>query len=220
MQKTYFMFIRIGEEKYIDLLQKKGHIYCNTIRYFRSIENDNNRGDKNEGKVFIKQAKNLEVLVKGEIIGIAEKAQIYFDNDKNTGNIFCIYGVESSTIDQTIISRQKVLIEEESRDFGKAALLIFDIQEFLNRISESLKALRKEFKIEPVYYFDPNTYQGKLNPYFKSNKYKHQNEVRLLIQNTEEEPFEFYIGDISDISRKIPVSDLNKIEVEVINPNN
>ena len=214
------MFIRIGEEKYIDLLQKKGHIYCNTIRYFRSIENDNNRGDKNEGKAFIKQAKNLEVSVKGEIIGTAEKAQIYFDSDKNTGNIFCIYGVESSTIDQTIISRQKVLIEEESRDFGKAALLIFDIREFLNRISESLKALRKEFKIKPVYYFDPNTYQGKLNPYFKSNKYKHQNEVRLLIQNTEEEPFEFYIGDISDISRKIPVSDLDKIEVEIINPTN
>ena len=216
MQKTYYIFIRISEEKYIDSLQKKGHIYCNTIRYFRSIEDNRNRGDNNEGKAFIKQAKNLEVSLKGKIIGKAENAQIYFDDDKDIGNIFCIYGVKTSLIDQLKKSRQRVLIEKESKDFGKTALLIFNIQEFINRISESLLALRKVFKIAPVYYFDPNTYQGKLNPFYKSDIYKHQNEVRLWIQNTEEKPFEFYIGDISDISHKIPVSDLDKIEVETL----
>lgn len=210
------MFIRISEEKYIDSLQKKGHIYCNTIRYFRSIEDNRNRGDNNEGKAFIKQAKNLEVSLKGKIVGKAENAQIYFDDDKDIGNIFCIYGVETSLIDQSKKSRQRVLIEKESKDFGKTALLIFNIQEFINRISESLLALRKVFKIAPVYYFDPNIYQGKLNPFYKSDIYKHQNEVRLWIQNTEEKPFEFYIGDISDISRKIPVSDFDKIGVEVV----
>ncbi len=60
-----------------------------------------------------------------------------------------------------------------------------------------------------LFYYDPNTYQGKLNLFYKSDIYKHQNEVRLQIQNAEEKPFEFYIGEISDISRKIPVSDLD-----------
>ena len=216
MKKIYFMFIRISDEEFIDSLQKKGHIYCNSIKYFRSIEDNCNRGDKNEGKAFIKQVKNLEISLKGKVIGKAEKAQMYFEHEKNTGNIFCLYGVETSLMDKRKKSRQKILIEKEPRSLGKAALLVFQIEEFINRISNKLNTLGKEYKFSPVYYFDPNTYEGGLNPFCKSNKYKYQNEVRLWVQNAEDKPYEFYIGDISDISRKIPACDLDNIEIEVI----
>ncbi len=216
MQKNYFMFIRISDEEFINSLHKKGHIYCNTIKYFRSIEDNCKRGDKNEGKAFIKQLMDLELSLKGKVLGKAAKAQMYFEHEKNTGNIFCFYGVETSLMDKRKKYRQKILIEKEPRSLGKTALLIFQIEEFINRISNSLNALGKEYIISPVYYYDPNTYEGGLNPFYKSNKYKYQNEVRLWIQNTEEKPFEFYIGDISDISHKIPVSDLDKIEVETL----
>ena len=216
MQKNYFMFIRISDEEFIDSLQKNGHIYCNTIKYFRFLEDNCKRGDKNEGKAFMKQVKGLEISLKGKVLGKAEKAQLYFEHENNTGNIFCLYGVETPLIDKRKKFRQKVLVEKEPRSLGETALLIFQIEEFIKRISNSLDSLGKEYKISPVYYYDPNTYEGGLNHFYKSNQYKYQNEVRLWIQNTEEKPFEFYIGDISDISHKIPVSDLDKIEVETL----
>ena len=210
------MFIRISEDEFIDSLQKKGHIYCNTIKYFRSIEDNGIRGDKNEGKAFLKQVKDVEILIKGKPVAKSEKAQIYFDHPEDIGNVFCLYGVQSSLIDPTTKSLQKVEIEKNSKDFGKSALLIHHPEEFLNRISKKLKKKSKEFNFSPVNYFDPKTYEGELSPFYKSNIYEYQNEVRLWIPNNIEEPYEFFIGDISDISYKIPVSDLDKIEVEVI----
>lgn len=212
------MFIRISEEKFIDSLQKRGHIYCNPIRYFRTIENSGLKKDKNEGKAFIKQVSNLRIQLKGETIATSPKSQFFFDHPEDSGNIYCLYGVKTELVDLTKKSLQKVKIENISGDFGKYALLITHPEELLSRISKELNNLSKAFKFSPVHYYDHTTYEGELSPFFKSNIFSKQNEVRLWILNKREEPFEFYIGDISDISHKVSISDLDKIEVEVIIP--
>jgi len=212
--RNYFMFIRISEEKYIDALQKEGHIYCNTIKYFRFIEDNGVKGDKNEGKAYMKQINKIEIILEGKTIAAAAEGQIYFDHPENKGNIYCMYGVKSSLVDFTKKGRQKVIIEDSSKELGKSALLIFKPEEFLNRINKKLRSLSIEYNFSPVTYFDPKTFEGGLSPFYKSNIYSYQNEIRLWIPNKSEKPFEFYIGDISDISYKIPVSDLDKIEGE------
>ncbi|KJS06322.1 MAG: hypothetical protein VR77_05865 [Flavobacteriales bacterium BRH_c54] len=214
----YFMFIKISNDKFIDSLQQKGHIYCNSIKYFRTIEDNGIRGDKNEGKAYLKQVKDFEISLEGKVIAKAEKAQIYFDHPEDIGNLFCLYGVQSSLVNLTKKSLQKIKIENQSKKFGQSALLIHNPEEFINRISKELKRLSKEFNFSLVHYFDPETYEGELSPFYKSNKYEYQNEVRFWIPQNEERTFEFYIGDISDISHKIPIGDLDKIEVEVIKP--
>src|SRR5699024_7951582 len=42
--------LKIGQEEHINNLYENGHIYCNTIKYFRSVEkSDLNRHDSREG---------------------------------------------------------------------------------------------------------------------------------------------------------------------------
>lgn len=212
--RAHSIFIKISEDQFIDSLQKEGKIYCNHIRYFRSIEDNELRGDPNEGKAYIEQVKNMSILVDEKVVATAESAQLYFEGKEDYGNIFCLYGYETSLIDKTKMTRQHVAIANGTKNFGKNALLICDTVEFRNRVETALKGLLKDFRFQPVNYYDHTTYQGELNPFCKSNKYKDQNEVRLWISNEKEEPFEFFIGDISDISYKIPVSDLNKISIQ------
>ena len=216
--RNYFMFIRISEEKYIDALQRNGHIYCNTIQYFRTIEDNNHKGDKNEGKAFLKQIKNFEILLEGKTIGKGVNAQLYYEHPDDKGNIYCMYGVESTPIDLSKKGKQKINIEDSSKELGKYALLILDIEEFLKRIDQSLNKISKDYHWSPVHYFDSSSYEGELSPFYKSQIYQYQNEVRIWIPNKEEKPFEFYIGDISDISYKVKVENLNNIEVEVVVP--
>jgi hypothetical protein len=47
---------------------------------------------------------------------------------------------------------------------------------------------------------------------------EYQKEIRLWIPNNKQDLFELYIGDISDISFKCKVEDLDKIEVDVSLP--
>lgn len=215
MRKNYFMFIKISEERFIDSLQKEGHIYCNTIKYFRTIDDNGIKGDKNEGKAFLKQVNNVTLSLNGSPFAFAPKGQFYLDHPEDQGNIFCLYGVETSLVDLSKISLQKVHIEKSSKDFGNYALLIFKPDEFLDRVKTRLIELERSYNFSPVHYFDPNTYEGELSPFYKSNKYKYQNEVRFWIPDKSDVPFEFKIGDITDISHKIKVEDLDKIEVDV-----
>jgi hypothetical protein len=84
-----------------------GHIYCNTINYFRSVEDNNKRGDINEGKTHIKQIKDLTLLIEGKPIARAERGQLYFENPDDKGNLFCLYGVKTELIDLTRSTGQK-----------------------------------------------------------------------------------------------------------------
>ncbi len=222
MSKTvdYFSFIRVSDEQYIDSLQKEGHIYCNTIRYFRSLENSARKGDVNEGKAYLKQVESAQILVNGKKVAVASKAQLYLDHQDDKGNIYCLYGVKTELVNLTKKALQKIKIEDFSDDFGKSVLLIHDPSEFISRINQALLNLGKDYNFFPVNYYNPLEYQGELSPFYKAIEYSHQNEVRLWIPNKKEEPFEFFIGDISDISYKINVGDLDKIEVEVLIPEN
>jgi hypothetical protein len=199
---------------------KQGHIYCNTINYFRSVEDNNKRGDINEGKTHIKQIKDLTLLIEGKPIARAERGQLYFENPDDKGNLFCLYGVKTELIDLTRSTGQKITIEEQFKDFGDSVLLIHNPKKFLNRVKIALKKLSKKYKFSPVSYYDRERYEGNLSPFFKSNLYEYQNEVRFWIQNEVDKPFEFFIGDISDISHKCSINELDKLKVKVLKQQN
>lgn len=210
------MLIKISEDRFIDLLQTEGHLYLNTINYFRSIEDSGLKGDKNEGKASLKQITNIQIQLEGKTIAQASKGQLYFDHPENQGNIYCMYGIKTNSIDFSKKSFQKIQLENKTKNFGQSALLIFDLKEFMNRLKNELQNKRTEFTFSPVSYYHNDTYNGKLSPFHKSHKYEYQNEVRLWIPNKGDRPIEIFIGDISDISYKIPIEDLDKIEVKVV----
>lgn len=209
------MLIKISSEKYIDEIQKQGKFYCNSLKYFRELENDGYIADQNEGKQYIKQVGKIELLIDGNVIAYANSGQ-FFPDGFDKGNIFCFYGFQTSKLDLTTKNLQKVNFEIEADRIGEHVLLILDIPEFSRRLQIALEEQQILYQFGPVKYLDFQTYEGELSPYTKSNKFESQCEIRLWIPRDEENEFIFYIGDISDISYKCKIDDLNKIEVEVL----
>ncbi len=62
--KSYFIFIKIGQEEHLDQLQAEGHLFCNTLKYHRKSEEIGVKGDRNEGMSFIKQVSSIDINVK------------------------------------------------------------------------------------------------------------------------------------------------------------
>lgn len=207
--------IKISEEKYIDEIQKKGKFYCNNLKYFRDLENDGYKADQNEGKQYIKQVKNLELFLGEEKIAYTTNAQ-FFPNKFDKGNIFCFYGVLTSDLDLTTKRLQKINVKIESGRLGQYALLIFDLPEFKERLINKFKELEMDFQIGPVKYLNFKEYEGELSPFTKSDVYESQSEIRIWIPRNDEDQFTFYLGDISDISYKCKIENLEKLEAEVL----
>ena len=218
MQKTknYYAFIKIGQEKHIDEFQKEGRLYCNSLRYHRKSEDIGVKGDRNEGMGLIKQVPRLDLLEKSKILGTAYRAQLYVDNPKLQGNIFCMYGFESSKLDHSSFDIQRIVIEDSNKEFGEFALVIHNPQGFKNRLEAHLVKNSIEYEFEPVYYYDPLTTNAELDQYCKSNKYRYQNEVRLWLPDITDEPRSIWIGGISDLSIKLPVSQLDKLVAQFV----
>ena len=214
--KTYFAFIKIGKEKHIDELQLEGHLYCNTLRYYRKLEEKKVRGDQHEGRGLIKQAKRLDLVIENKIVGTSFSAQLYADEPKLIGNIFCLYGFESKKLDYSSYELQEMVIEDSNKGFGDFALVIHNPKEFKDRLQSFLSKNSIPFEFEPVYYYDPLTTDAKIDQYCKSNIYSYQNEVRLWLPNNTEEPRSIRIGNLSDISVKLPINDLDKLRVKFI----
>jgi hypothetical protein len=209
------ILIKISEEKYIDEIQKEGKFYCNSLKYFRDLENDGYKADPNEGKQFIKQVKNLELFLGNKKIAHASNAQ-FFPDEFDDGNIFCFYGLLTSKLDLTTKQLQKINVEIESDRLGQYVLLILDLPEFMKRLKRIFTELKMDFQISPVKYLNFKKYEGELSPFTKSHIYESQSETRIWIPRKAEDEFIFYIGDISDISYKCRIEDLNKLEAEVL----
>lgn len=190
------------EEKFIDSLQNRGHIYCNTVEYFRKIEDGNKRGDKYDSYDYLIQGNSLKLKLKGSTIATSNQARLFLHNTKKKGNIYCFSRVKFK-------GKGKIKVFDMSPEFvkmGKYALLITNPDEFISRIESALKKLNLTYKFSLVSYYDESTYHGGLGPFSKRNCFSWQNEVRLWIDNNNEEPFEFFIGNISDISYKFDIS--------------
>ncbi len=154
MTKSYFSFIRVSKEKYIDRLLKEGQLYLNSVEYFRGIESKDGRGDFNDSRDFLYQGK-VTLKYKEKIIGRSNNAQLYLDkNTISKGNIFCLTGLEQKHIDNTSDGVKRISLSEKLNEFGESILLIYDPYEFLKRVDKVLKSEYDDFIISPVTYYN------------------------------------------------------------------
>lgn len=125
--------MKIGQEEHINQLQKEGKIYCNTVKYFRDLENeDKNRGDGREGafKTELLDPDSLELSVDGEKIPITfTYARLnQFDNNRNEFKLFCLYGFKNKHL------TGEPFVDKRNVDFGDKALIVTDTEELIFRI--------------------------------------------------------------------------------------
>ena len=197
LNTTNYCFIKAVKPEFAKDYFNKGEIFFNTIGYFQDLEkNDANVGDNKEN-IFInwnkgfmyfspKKINTLEEipdLIKfGNKVSI-ENLQGSFKNYKDVIHCVCFssFKIEKNGEHIRFELNPKFFIEYSGCRF----FLIHDYELYLNKINSTLKKLRYD-KIyrSPVKYFNKTTDFINLtgNPFKKREKFKYQNEYRILVK--------------------------------------
>ncbi len=168
---------KYGEGDHISQL-KKGKLYCNSLQYFKDIEQDTERGDPHEGNIKLFYPNNdpqMEItleFINGKIqISPSDVKDICLNLPESPSHIFCFSLFEIELLKQSVLPNL----------FQADSIILFQ-SEFLNSIKENLRKQSIKHKIIKIEYveYDKKTVFNK-NWATKHIKYKNQNEVRLAI---------------------------------------
>ena len=211
--KDYCTFIKVGQLHHMKKLLHEGEIFCNPFNYFIAAEQESLRHDKYEGAAYITQIRKIELLdsVTKEPFAIANSGQLYYHNPEDKGNIYCLFGIETSTLDLSSDITKAFNLDMNGLNFGDTAIIIFDQAEFIERVKKEVEKVGHIFHFSPILYYDEKIHQGKLSPFYKSKNFILQNEIRFWIPNKINCDLTFKIGDISDIAKLLPKNDIQKL---------
>jgi hypothetical protein len=199
------MFLKIGKEDHIDRLQKEGLVYCNSVKYFRTLEEQNIklRKDTSEGAVTSTKIGWMKMYVDNKELPIKfNKARLHtFDEAKDLEHIYCMYAITPD------LATGEPFIDQRNIHFGDAGLLILDPPKFLKRVKKAIR-MEMTFDYGPVNYYTEDKDYKNLTVFHKQEFFSYQREFRLLFHNQCPEPLNISIGSIEDISVKIEASKL------------
>lgn len=200
---------KFGNIEHIEQFVHEGHLYMNTLKYFRELESQGDalRADRHEGASHCEQIEagsKFEVELEGKWIpigGIQSGQIISFDNTKDTTKVYCMYALRESSYG---------LVDPLNFQFGDSYAVLIQGDDFLDRVHTT--AIRQKLDINwgLVNYVDRKTYTGPMGSYSKFSDFDYQSEFRITIESQSERPLSLYIGDISDISQIGPLPELNK----------
>ena len=229
----FWLLFKVSSPERLMQMQK-GLLYMNSLEYFSSLKNEETlplRVDELEKVQGILRAGQTDEGFRQIIINCGDKRgdidlgpdaiiKSEFTRAKNT-MIFCMGaltdgqdGVIPGEADNTIIFDDRFL------EFGSHLLLISNAMEFSNRINKAIKDESgvfgsKDFhgSMGVVDYKPLQNYSGPIGIYTKDISYSWQMEYRLCFgfENhclNSQGAYELNIGDISDISKIIPVQTL------------
>ena len=203
------IFLKFGKESDIDQLQKLGLVYCNTVKYFKELEDDEMRSDELETSDFIGTRKDLILQIwpqdKPNSITRIALNRIVSHIESPFGNLYCMYSLEMANI----LEDDKFKIDTRLKKKSESFLIIKDVPEFINRLHKHLDKQQYSWEHHMVEYIDFSDFYGKRTIFQKDKQYDYQNEFRVFIRNDKHDVIKVEIGDISDISIKFPSSILD-----------
>ena len=211
--KDYCTFIKVGQLNYMEKLLHKGEVFCKPFKYFTAAEQGSLRHDKYEGSAYITQIRNIELLdpITNKPFAKATSGQLYYHHPGDKGNIYCLYGIETGSLDLSNDIIKAFNLDMNGLNFGDTAIIIFDPGEFIQRVKNEVERVGYIFQYSPVIYYDEKKHQGELSPFYKSKRFNLQNEIRFWIPNKLDIDLTFRIGDISDIAKLLPKDDIQKL---------
>ena len=224
MNKTIFFLIKIfDDEKYANDFVG-GKLFANRLSYFRRLEEeqDSNRGDIHEGVVSWLQPDQLKLEVNGRTItDLAGPVSVKMNRHDHL-NIFCIYAAHSGefdnlTSDNLSFFKKQLEIPEDCLNLGKYAVVVTNFTQFIERVRSATKKNNYGLSARLVDYYDPDSFSGTFveeEAVFKKRiEYSHQKEYRFAFDTsiTGTAPLLLEIGDISDITMRCNVADVNSL---------
>ncbi len=214
-----------------DFLQ--GKLFLNSLRYFKDIEGEDGRGDKNEGAIVhpldgftltltATNEKTGEVsevtLTKDDLAAPVSTHPYWYDHI----NLLCMYACHSGefqdiTDDNINDFRKQLEIPEECVHLGEHAIIITNCQEFLRRVSAAAEQNGYQLCKGLVAYYDPEVGTPTIRAdvetlFYKRNEFQYQSEFRIAVDAylNEPTPLCLRIGDISDIALLVHTSEINQ----------
>lgn len=240
MRKRIYFLVKIFKEEdaaYADAFLRKGEIFCQTIKEFKKIKDDDKRGDLFEGISHWIQPEGVvfTLTLDKKIEGVPDKVVctekdfagpiIIQNTDFDSHYIYCMYSIaindfkyEYSTEEERVllekeINRQlmrQVEIAEAVADLGAVVVVIKNVEDFIDRVkSASSRRMCGGF----VKYFDESKtheFEGVKTIFSKRSQYSYQREYRFVFEPDakQEAAIKFEIGSIEDIAFKITVAEL------------
>jgi hypothetical protein len=187
--------------------------YANTVKYFRKIEDDEDRKDDREGSINcipLDPSFNIKIRTKdgNEIPLVPLNGEInQYDPLVDSSHLFCLCYFNDNDV------TGKPFLDPRNKRFGDKALIITEPERFINLIISKTKSKFKALYM-PVKYYERPTSEQKLNIFDKPNRFSYQREFRFNFQEYSEDPLIFDIGDISRISKLIDASILDQLIIE------
>ena len=219
------LFVKIFDEEEYANEFLNGVLYSNRLSYFKKLEDEEGRGDKYEGGIFIPSdqaiikltATNLgnqtfeQITIPSEDLAAAVRiGPDWFNNV----NVFCMYSCFSQDVNESSDSgRRDVKITfqmpNKALKLGDCLVVVCDVRAFLDRFRKSTEELGYDGMHGLVKYFDPE--HGSLpfksreeTIFMKRKKFEDQKEYRLAF-NTDtigSDPVKLSIGSIRDIAMR------------------
>lgn len=140
-EPKYLMRLFDNEQYAADFISK-GHLYLNTLEYFRKLENDDFRGDKTEGSLHFDSGTSLKIFRDEESTKVIN---LNITNISVDGLIYCFFAIYENqlSVDQSNYhwvdenNSLQTCIEEYYRKNGKT-IIVLDYLEIKNKIHHLL----------------------------------------------------------------------------------
>jgi hypothetical protein len=197
------VLLKIGRREHLEEL-RRGLLYMNPLRYFRSLEEDAARSDEREGDDYILQAQHAKLVIDtgisdiGRIVAAPEDlaGPIRITRDRTRScNLFCMFAITRPV--------ERPMFGPNHCWPGDSLVLITHTQEFVSRIESAVQKEELLAECRLVEYYDDAMYSGQVGRFRKSAKFSYQSEFRIAVEPGSDEARRVQIGDLTDITSEV-----------------
>ncbi len=195
--------LKFGQKEHINNLLKKGEIYMNTIQWFKNYEKDG-IGDIYEGTIEVENIKNGKLTFKipnNPITLNSTNFQLRKHHKGHIGNIFSTYAISTLLLKRKSIHR----IDKRMKKFGTHCLIIKDLKQFLDSITDKLTEMGIENSHNIVKYKNLKKNNHKISLFDKTHLLSYQKEHRIIAWTEKNSVLKFDIGSIEHYAEMHPI---------------
>ena len=199
-EKRILFAFKLGKKDFMESFFIEGLIYMNSVAYFKNLSKKG-QGDKYEGAELIR--KGLPVKYRDNI----EKEKVFcmwhinnFTEPMGSGVQVNYY---SDTMCEMSIDTRLYVDEFADGDYEDLRVVaIHNLKEFHSRLRNAYYRNNiKQYDMGEIRYYNlDKTTNITVDKYMKPNAFKHQNEIRYYVEDTNNAPLLVKIGSISDIA--------------------
>jgi hypothetical protein len=209
---SILILFKFGTADHLRAFREEGVMHMRTLSYFADQETNISRSDRLEGSSSMYQPKDVgDFTVEHPLIGkhsVDPKelaGPIVFKlNREAEQNVFCMFAITEQ--------QEGPLLHTENLNFGDSFVLILNTTAFFDRIRKAAALMGLKVRADLVKYFDEETYSGKTGVFWKSSRYTHQREYRIVAEPGLSPYRELVLGSLVDITTPVlPLSDLDSI---------